>query len=126
MSPLWLSIAPDVVQTRLMMTRGGVGPVLRARFPLVPKQQDGLSLLLRGISAWYGEPFCAVLDAASKDVFEHPERWARLLGDLDDAAIHVEWVMRGKPLVRDRFLERLPGFARSEDLLTYAATGLSR
>jgi hypothetical protein len=126
MSPLWLSIAPDVVHTRLMMTAGGSGPILRARFPLVPKRPDGLSLFLRGISAWYGEPFCAVLDAASKDVFEHPERWARLLGDLDDAAIHVEWVMRGKPLVRDRFLERVPGFARSEDLLTYAATGLSR
>jgi hypothetical protein len=126
MSPLWLSIAPDVVQTRLMMTAGGSGPVLRARFPLVPQQPDGLSLFLRGISAWYGRPFCAVLDAASKDVFEHPERWARLLGDLDDEAIRVEWVMRGKRLARDPFLERLPGFARSEDLLTYAATGLSR
>jgi hypothetical protein len=126
MSRLWFSIAPDVVQTRLMMTAAGSGPVLRARFPLVPKRPDGLSLFLRGISAWFGEPLCAVLDAASKDVFEHPERWARLLGDLDDAAIRVEWVMRGKRLARDPFLERLPGFVRSEDLVTYAATGLSR
>lgn len=126
MSRLWMSIAPDVVQTRLMLTAAGSGPLLRARFPLVPKRPDGLSLFLRGVSAWFGEPFCAVLDAASKDVFEHPERWSRLLGDLDDESIRVEWVLRGKPLARDRFLERVPGFARSEDLLTYAATGLTR
>jgi len=124
MYPLWLSIVPDVVETRLMLTMGGVGQVMRARFPLVPKQPEGLSLFLRGIAAWHGRPFCAVLDAGSKDVFEHPERWAQLLGDLDDASIHVEWAMPGKELTRDRFLGRLTGFARSERLITYAATGL--
>jgi hypothetical protein len=126
MYPLWMSIVPDVVETRLMLTMGNVGQVLRARFPLIPKQPDGLSLFLRGIAAWHGQPFCAVLDAESKDVFDHPERWAQMLGDLDDAAIHVEWVMRSKGLKHDRFMDRLTGFARSERLLTYAATGLER
>jgi len=126
MYPLWLSISPDVVETRLLLTVGGVGQVLRARFPLIPKQPDGLSLFLRGIAAWHGQPFCAVLDAEARDVFEHPERWAQLLGDLDDAAIRVEWVMRHTGLKRDRFVDRLTGFARSERLLTYAATGLER
>ena len=126
MYPLWLTIAPDVMDTRMMMTMGGVGQVLRARFPLIPRQPEGLSLFLRGIAAWYGQPFCAVLDAESQDVFEHPERWARMLGDLDDAAIHVEWVMRGKGVTRDRFMDGLPGFARSERLITYAATGLQK
>lgn len=123
MYPLWMSIVPDTVETRLMLTMGGVGQLLRARFPLVPKQPDGLALFLRGIAAWYGQPFCAVLDAESQDVFEHPERWARMLGDLDDAAIHVEWVWNSGNLKRDRFMDRLTGFARSERLITYAATG---
>ena len=126
MYPLWMSIVPDVVETRLMLTMGGVGQMLRARFPLVPKQPEGLGLFLRGIAAWYGQPFCAVLDAESRDVFEHPDRWARMLGDLDDAAIRVEWVWSGKGLKRDRFMDRLTGFAHSERLLTYAATGLQK
>jgi hypothetical protein len=60
MYPLWMSIVPDVVETRLMLAMGGVGQVLRARFPLIPKQPEGLSLFLRGIAAWHGRPFCAV------------------------------------------------------------------
>ena len=126
MSPLWMSIVPDVVETRLMLAAGGVGQVLRARFPLVPRQPEGLKLFLRGIAAWYGESFCAVLDAESQDVLEHPERWSLLLGDLNDAVTSVEWVWSSKELRRDRFLDRLTGFARSERLLTYAATGLGR
>lgn len=123
MSPLWLSIVPDVVETRLMLTSGGVGQQLRARFPLVPKHPEALGLMLRGLADWYGQPLCAVLDAESQDVSEHPERWARLLGDLDDAAIHVEWVGHSKR-ERDRFLGRLAGFSRAERLLVQAATGL--
>ncbi|MCP4673964.1 MAG: hypothetical protein GY854_00275 [Deltaproteobacteria bacterium] len=123
MYPLWMSIAPDVMETQIMLTMGGVGTLLRARFPLIPKQPEGLGLFLRGIAAWFGQPFCAVLDADAQDVWEHPERWAQLLGDLDDASIRVEWRGHSEVFGRDRLAGTVGDFRKTRRLLTYAATG---
>lgn len=123
MYPLWMSIAPDVVETQLMLSMGGVGTLMRARFPLIPKQPDGLRLFLRGIAAWFGKPFCAVLDADAQDVWKHPERWAQLLGDLDDGSIHVEWRGHCEAFGCDRLAGTVGDFRKIRRLLTYAATG---
>jgi hypothetical protein len=126
MSNLWLAIEPDVVETRLMSTQAPVGTVLLARFPLLPKQPEALGLFLRGVAAWHGEPLCAVLDAEAEDVWRHPERWAQLLGDLDDACIRVEWVSYSAAVkTKDNafFKPQLGNFERSRRLLSYAATG---
>lgn len=124
MSPLWMSIEPGPRETRLMLTQPLVGAALRARLPPLPAQPDALGLLLRGLAAWYGQPFCAALDAESEDVRQHPERWACLLGDLEDALIQVEWVGRpGSPERRDRFLGAVGDFGSARRLVTLAATG---
>ncbi len=123
MSPLWMSIEPDISGTRIMMTSGGSGTVLRARFPHLPRQPEALGLLLRGIAAWFGQPFCAVLDADAEDVDKHPERWARYLGDLDDAMIQVEWRGYSESFRRDRFTGTVGDFRRARRLITYTATG---
>jgi len=124
MSPLWMSIEPGPRETKLMLTQPSVGATLRARLPALPAQPDALGLLLRGLAAWYGQPFCAALDAESEDVRQHPERWVRLLGDLDGALIQVEWVGRtGSPVGRDRFLGAVGDFSSARRLITLAATG---
>jgi hypothetical protein len=124
MSPLWMSIEPRPAETRLMLTRCPEGTALRARLPVLPVQPCGLTLLLRGLSAWYGEPLCAVLDADAVDVARHPERWARLVGELDDESVRVEWVACSRPASeRDRFLGALGDFRSARRLITLAVTG---
>ena len=123
MSPLWMSIEPDISGTRIMMTMGGVGTLMRARFPHIPSQPEALGLLLRGIAAWFGEPFCAVLDADAKDVWDHPERWARYLGDLDERVVRVEWRGYSESFRRDPLVGTVGDFRRARRLITHAATG---
>ena len=125
-APHWLSIEPRLTETRLLLGSPGAGTLLRARLPPLPRQPEALGLLLRALAAWMGQPFCAALDAESEDVQQHPERWARLLGDLDDALVHVEWVgyaTRWSAPERDRFLEATGDFQRAKRLITFAATG---
>jgi len=122
-SPLWMSIEPMIVETRLMLSVPGVGTVLRARLPLLPRQPQALAMLLQALSAWYGEPFCAVVEAEAEDVWRHPERWSRLLGELDGEQIRVEWVWPSSRSVRDRFLGAVGDFHRARRLITFAATG---
>ena len=91
MSSLWLSIQPMIAETRLMLSQAQFGAALRARLPPLPHQPCGLRMLLEGLAAWYGQPLGAVLDADAEDVLDHPERWSRLLGELDGERVRVEW-----------------------------------
>jgi hypothetical protein len=92
--------------------------------PPLPKQTDALGLLLRGLSAWYGRPLCAALDADAEDVRKHPERWHRLLGGLDDAVFQVQWVSAtGSGPRRDRFFAPTGDFRDVRRVVTVAATG---
>jgi hypothetical protein len=103
MSLLWMTIEPRETETRLQLSEAARGLCLRARLPVCPHHGRGLAMMLEAIVAWYGRPLTAVLDAAAQDVARHPERWARLLGDLDGEAIRVEWVA---PLRRKRCMNR--------------------
>jgi hypothetical protein len=124
MSPLWMSIEPRGTETRLMLTQAPGGTVLRARLPLVPCQPCGLTLVLRGLAAWYGQPLCAVLAADAEDVARHPERWARLVGELDGEQVRVEWVASSRATAeRDRFLGAVGEFRSARRLLTLATMG---
>jgi hypothetical protein len=122
MSMLWVSIEPGSDETRLMATSAHSGAVLRARLPPVPRQPQALSLLLKGLSAWFGEPLTAVVAADREDVRVHPERWAQLLGEIDSEHATVEWVVVPLP-ERDRFLGELGDFSSAKRLVVFAATG---
>ncbi len=124
MSSLWMAIEPGEQETRLQLSVGGRGVVLRARLPQVPQQQRALALLLEGLASWYGRTLTAVLDADAQDVADHPDRWASLLGELDNERIEIRWVSVPRPAFRrDRFLGRLGGFQRSRRVVAFAATG---
>ena len=125
MSSLWLCIEPMIAETRLMLSQAQFGAALRARLPPLPHQPCGLRMLLEGLAAWYGQPLGAVLDADAEDVLRHPERWSRLLGELDGESVRVEWVGHSHAThFRDRFLGAVGNFGTARRLLTYAATGL--
>ncbi len=65
-----------------------------------------------------------MLDADAEDVAHHPERWARLLGELDGEQVRVEWVAYARRAgERDRFLGALGEFRSARRLLAVAATG---
>ena len=124
MSPLWMSIDPGHDETRLMLTEARVGAALRARLPPVPRQPRALAQLLSALSAWYGMPLTAVIDAGAEGALHHPERWAQLLGELDGEQVRIEWVVvPARAERRDRFLGELGDFATAKRLLTFAATG---
>ncbi len=123
MSPLWMSIDPDHEETRLMLTEARTGTALRARLPPVPRQPRALAQLLEALSAWYGTPLTAVIDAGAEGALHHPQRWAQLLGELDGEHVRVEWVVVPPRGERDRFLGELGDFAAAKRLLTFAATG---
>ena len=79
---------------------------------------------LEALVGWYGRPLTAVLDADGQDVARHPERWARLLGDLDGEAIRVEWVHPVCPAFRrDRFMGGLGDFRRARHLVNLRGHG---
>jgi hypothetical protein len=124
MSPLWMSIDPDHDETRLMLTEARVGAALRARLPPVPRQPRALAQLLEALSAWYGTPLTAVIDAGAEGALHHPQRWAQLLGEIDGEQVRVEWVVvPARAERRDRFLGELGDFSAAKRLLTFAATG---
>ncbi len=123
LSPLWMSIEPLIGETRLALHDPGRGCVLRARLPVVPSQPRALASLLEAIAAWHGRSLCAVLDADAEDVRLHGERWALLLGDLDDAHITVEWSHRPDPRRRDRFIGAVGDFRSAARLVGRAVTG---
>lgn len=124
MSNLFLTIEPQGRETRLMLTKALVGTALRARLPPLPAQPGAIALLLEALSAWYGEPLCAVFDADAVGSQRHPETWAQLLEEVDRRHIRIEWVghtesKRG----RDRFLGALGDFSGAKRLVTFTATG---
>ena len=124
MSALWMSIEPGLAQTRLMLSEGGTGTALRARLPAVPRQPRALAQLLCALSAWYGRPLTAVIDAGAQGALQQPVQWAQLLGEIDGEQVRVEWVV--VPVAsgrRDRFLAALGEFSTAKRLVTFAATG---
>ena len=123
MSPLWMSIDPDHDETRLMLTEARVGAALRARLPPVPRQPRALAQLLEALSAWYGMPLSAVIDAGAEGALHHPQRWAQLLGEIAGEQVRVEWIVVPARAERDRFLGELGSFSASKRLITFAATG---
>jgi hypothetical protein len=124
MSPLWMSIEPGYDETRLMLTAACVGEALRARLPPLPRQPQALTMLLQALSAWYGEPLSAVVDAGAEGARVHPEQWRRLLGEIDGDAVTVRWVVLPTIAERDRFLAEVGGdFRPASRLVTFAATG---
>jgi hypothetical protein len=123
MSTLWVSIEPGSDETRLMVTSARTDAALRARLPPVPRQPQALTLLLQGLSAWFGEPLTAVVAADREDVLVHPERWAQLLGEIDSEQARIEWVVV-PPVERDRFLGELGDFKSAKRLIVFTATGL--
>lgn len=126
MSLLWMTIEPRETETRLQLSEAGGGLRLRARLPVCPHHPRALGQLLEALVGWYGRPLTAVLDADAQDVARHPERWARLLGDLDGEAIRVEWVRPLRPAFRrERFMGGLGDFRRARGLVTFAATGVT-
>ena len=118
-----MSIEPEFPETKIMMTMAGVGTLMRARFPVALENPEALQLFLRGIAAWFGEPFCVVLDADSEEVYKHPERWARMLGDLDDAFITVQWSGYSSSCRKDPLKGTVGDFRKAKRLLTHAAVG---
>ena len=83
-----------------------------------------LAQLLEALSAWYGMPLTAVIDAGAEGALHHPQRWAQLLGEIDGEQVRVEWVVvPARAERRDRFLGALGDFSAAKRLLTFAATG---
>jgi hypothetical protein len=125
LSLLWMTIEPGHDETRLMLTAGGTGPVLRARLPPVPRQAGSLGALLEALSGWYGAPLTAVVDADARESALHPNRWSQLLGEIDSELVQVEWVVAPTTAERDRFLGETGGdFRAARRRLTFAATGI--
>ena len=125
LSLLWMTIEPGYDETRLMLTAAGMGAVLRARLPPVPRQAGSLGALLEALSTWFGEPLTAVVDADARESALHPSRWSQLLGEIDSELVKVEWVVAPTTAERDRFLAASGGdFRKARRLLTFAATGL--
>jgi hypothetical protein len=123
MSTLWVTIDPDEDETRLMVTEARLGSALRARLPPLPRQPKALAQLLEAISAWYGMPLSAVVDAGAQGALHHPERWAQLLGEIDRESVRIQWVVVPAGRQRDRFLSEMGDFSSAKRLVTFAATG---
>ena len=125
--PLWMSIQPRGLETRLMLSLPGERPALRARLSSSPSHPRALISLLESLSLWHGCPLHAVLDADAEDVRRYPQKWAVLLGDAPELAVRVEWVsVPAARASRDRFLGKLGDFRSAESHVAFAATGVRR
>jgi hypothetical protein len=125
LSLLWVTIEPGYDETRLLLTCGETGAVMRARLPPVPMQPRALAMLLEGLSAYFGQSLTAVVDATVRGGGIHPNQWARLLDEIDSEQVRVQWVVAPGAVERDRFLKKTRGdFSVARRLLTFAATGL--
>ena len=126
--PIWMSIEPLFAETRLQLSEPRARSVLRARLPATPQHPRALITLLEAMSLWYGMPLHAVVDADSEDIRRDPEKWAALLGDAPELAVHVHYVSVpvSRRRSRDRFLSAMGDFGRAERLAAFAATGVLR
>ena len=109
-----------------MLSLPGQRPVLRARLSSSPHHPRALITFLESMSLWYGRPLHAAIDADAQDVQQYPEKWAELLGDAPELAVHVQWVSVPSSTRRDRFLGKLGDFRDAQQLLAFAATGVRR
>jgi hypothetical protein len=125
MSYLFVAIEPLPQETRLLVSVPYKGTALKARLPGTPEDDRALAMFLEALVAWYGLPLCAVLDADAEDVQRHPERWARILGDLQSPQIEVEWVSPSEMSETDQsFIDsELGDFRSARHLITLAGTG---
>ena len=125
MSYLFVAIEPLPKETRLLLSVPYRGTALKARLPETPDDDGALGLLLTALVAWYGLPLCAVLDADAGDVQRHPERWSRILGDLGNPRIEVEWVSPSSVAQADLDFKdaELGDFRRARRLITLAGSG---
>ncbi|NTX04859.1 hypothetical protein [Myxococcus sp. CA040A] len=125
--PLWLTLEAHTPYIQILLSVPKRGTVLKARLPPVPAMTPAVSLLVESLSAWYGMPLYAVVDADAQEARLQAGLWAKLLGDLAfNPNIAVEWTsLQCPPPPRDRFLE-WEGFASARRLLTRAATGQQR
>lgn len=127
MQPIWVVMEPCPTEVRVLLTEPGLGPSLKARLPPPAAASRGPLLLLQALSAWYGRPLHAVLDADAEDVQRHPERWIHLAGDLPFAELSVQWARRvpaAQRKRRGRMLEDLGTMRSACSLLGLTVTGL--
>jgi hypothetical protein len=126
--PLWMSIEPLGSHTLLQLSEPAARSCLRARLPSSPCHPRALITLLESMSLWYGTPLHAVVDADAQGIRRDPEKWAVLLGDAPELAVHVHYVAvpDSRRRSRDRFLGAMGDFARADRLTSFAATGLLR
>ncbi|MBU8900368.1 hypothetical protein KRR26_32645 [Corallococcus sp. M34] len=67
-----------------------------------------MSLLVESLSAWYGMPLYAVVDADAQEARGQPGLWAKLLGDLAfNPNIAVEWTRLPLPKITPMTPRRL-------------------
>jgi hypothetical protein len=125
MSYLFVAIEPLRHETRVLVSVPYKGTALKARLPATPEDDRALAMFLEALVAWYGLPLCAVLDADAEDVQRHPDRWGRILGDLQSPQIEVEWVSPSEMSETDRSLTdpELGDFRSARHLITLAGTG---
>jgi hypothetical protein len=126
--PLWMSIEPMALETRLQLSAPFARSCLRARLPASPQHPRALLTLLESMSMWYGTSLHAVVDADAEDIRQDPEKWAVLLGDASELSVRVHYVSvpPSRRQRRDRFLAQLGDFGHAERMTTFAATGLLR
>lgn len=125
-SPLWMSIEPVGPEVRILLTAPQEGTVLKARLPCPPASPRAVPGLLEALSCWYGLPLHAVLDADASDVRHQPERWAKLVGDIESFEVSIIWATRpeARELARRRrWLDAMGDFGSGRKLVTFAATG---
>lgn len=126
--PLWMSIEPMTLETRLQLSAPSARSCLRARLPPRPEHPRALITLLEAMTLWYGTPLHAVVDADAEDIRRDPQKWAVLLGDAPELSVRVHYVSvpPSRRTRRDRFLAELGDFGRAERITSFAATGLLR
>jgi hypothetical protein len=126
--PLWMSIEPMTLETRLQLSAPSARSCLRARLPPRPEHPRALITLLEAMTLWYGMPLHAVVDADAEDIRRDPEKWAVLLGDAPELSVRVHYVSvpASRRSRRDRFLAELGDFGHAERITSFAATGLLR
>jgi hypothetical protein len=119
MSDIWMGIAPEARETRVIAMAGPSETILKARLLPSPAHPRAMPFLLEAVAMWQGARVRAALCAAEKDGASDSSIYREAFADYGAPLYSLDWVAAGARRRRHRDLRGVGDFADLRQLVLF-------